>query len=143
MRSMRPGRRTCGGAEGLRSCGVTGTLLATAVVAFMGTAIDDLVVLAALFMAHRTTGHPRVRAIIGGQYAGFSAILAAALVAAAGLAVVPDRWAGLLGLVPIGFGVWGLWRLRGSDPDSRPPLAATGVRVATITFTNGADNISV
>lgn len=122
---------------------MTGPLLATAVVAFAGTTIDDLVILAALFMAHRTTGHPRAAAIIGGQYAGFAAILAAALLAAAGLAVVPDRWVGLLGLVPIGFGVWGLWRLRGADPDSRPPLAATGTRIATVTFANGADNISV
>jgi cadmium resistance protein CadD (predicted permease) len=123
--------------------GVTGPLLATAVVAFAGTTIDDLVILAALFMARRTTGRPRAAAIVAGQYAGFAAILAAALVAAAGLAVVPNRWVGLLGLVPIGFGVWGLWRLRGSDSDARAPLAVTGARVATITFANGADNISV
>jgi cadmium resistance protein CadD (predicted permease) len=122
---------------------VTGSLLATAVVAFAGTTIDDLVILTALFMARRMTGRPRAVAIVAGQYAGFGAILAAALVAAAGLAVVPDRWVGLVGLVPIGFGVWGLWRLRGSDPDSRPPLAATGAGVATLTFANGADNISV
>jgi cadmium resistance protein CadD (predicted permease) len=122
---------------------VTGALLATAVVAFAGTTIDDLVILAALFMARRNGGVPTAAAIIGGQYAGFAVIVAAALLAAAGLTVVPDKWVGLLGLIPIGFGVWELWHLRGADQDDRTPLAATATRVATITFANGADNISV
>jgi cadmium resistance protein CadD (predicted permease) len=122
---------------------VTASLLATAVVAFAGTTIDDLVILAALFTARRTSGHPRAVTIIAGQYAGFVAILGVALLAAMGLQIVPDRWVGLLGLVPVGFGVWGLWRLRGSDGNSRPPLASTGTQIAAITFANGADNISV
>jgi cadmium resistance protein CadD (predicted permease) len=81
--------------------------------------------------------------IIVGQYAGFAAILAIALAAAAGLRIVPDRWVGLLGLVPVSFGLWELWRLRGTGETSRPPLASTVTRIATITFANGADNISV
>jgi cadmium resistance protein CadD (predicted permease) len=122
---------------------VTTSQLATAVVAFAGTTTDDLVILAALFMARRTTGTPPARVIIAGQYAGFAAILAIALAAAAGLRIVPDRWVGLLGLVPIGFGLWELWRLRGAGETSRPPLASTATRIAAITFANGADNISV
>jgi cadmium resistance protein CadD (predicted permease) len=122
---------------------VTASLLATAMAAFAGTTVDDLLILAALFLSRRTSGSPRAIAIIGGQYAGFAAILGVALLAATGLRIVPDRWVGLLGLVPIGFGVWGLWRLRGSDAESRPVLASTGTRIAAITFANGADNISV
>ena len=122
---------------------LTGPLLVTAVAVFAGTTVDDLVILAALFVARRTGDSPSATAIIGGQYAGFGAILALALAAAAGLHFVPDRWIGVLGLVPIGFGVWGLWRLSGTDPESRPPLASTATRIATITFANGADNISV
>jgi cadmium resistance protein CadD (predicted permease) len=122
---------------------VTASLLATAVLAFAGTTVDDLLVLAALFLSRRTTGSPRATAIIGGQYAGFVAILGVTLLASTGLQVVPDRWVGLLGLVPIGFGVWGLWRLRGSDADSRPVLASTAIQIAAITVANGADNISV
>jgi cadmium resistance protein CadD (predicted permease) len=122
---------------------VTASLLATAVVAFAGTTIDDLVILAALFMARRTGGTPRTAAIVGGQYTGFVAILGVALLAAAGLQIVPDRWVGLLGLVPIGYGAWGLWRLRGSGPNSRPPLASTLPGIAALTFANGADNISM
>jgi cadmium resistance protein CadD (predicted permease) len=122
---------------------VTASQLATAVVAFAGTTVDDLIILAALFMVRRTAGSPHARVIIAGQYAGSAAILAIALAAAAGLQIVPDRWVGLLGLVPIGFGAWGLWRLRGTDETSRPPLASTVTGIATITFANGADTISV
>ncbi|HKT00718.1 MAG TPA: cadmium resistance transporter [Rugosimonospora sp.] len=122
---------------------MSGALLVTAVVAFAGTTVDDLVILAALFMSGRTTGTPRAAAIVGGQYAGFAAILAVAVLAAAGLAVIPDRWVGLLGLVPVGYGGWSLWRLRTGDGQARPPLAATATRIAAVTFANGADNISV
>jgi cadmium resistance protein CadD (predicted permease) len=118
-------------------------LLATAMLAFAGTTIDDLVILAALFIARSTNGRPGAWEIVVGQYAGFVTILAVALVAATGLQIVPDRWVGLLGLVPIGFGVWGLRRWRGTDVTSAPPLAATITQIATITFANGADNISV
>jgi len=125
---------------------VTASLLSAAVVAFVGSTIDDLIILAALFMTRRVSGRPSAATIIAGQYAGFVAILGVAVLAATGLRIVPDRWVGLLGLVPIGFGVWGvwgLWRLRGSAEDSRPPLAASVTRIAMITFANGADNISV
>ena len=122
---------------------MTASLLATAVVAFLGTTVDDVIILTALFVTRRRDGVPRARSVIIGQYLGFAALLALSLLAATGLRIVPDRWVGLLGLVPIGFGVWGLWRLRGSDEDSRPPVASTAGRVAAITFANGADNISV
>jgi cadmium resistance protein CadD (predicted permease) len=122
---------------------MSASLLVTAVVAFLGTTIDDVIVLTALFVARGRDGVPSARSIVGGQYLGFGAVLAVALLAAAGLRIVPDRWVGLLGLVPIGFGVWGLWRLRGGNGESRPPFAGTVGRVATIAFANGADNIGV
>lgn len=122
---------------------MTASLLATAVVAFLGTTIDDVIILTALFMARRATGRPAARVIVVGQYVGFAGILAVALLAAAGLQIVPDQWVGLLGLVPIALGGWGLWRLRGSGADSRPPLATSATRIAAITFANGADNIGV
>jgi cadmium resistance protein CadD (predicted permease) len=122
---------------------VTTSLLVTALVAFAGTTIDDLVILAALFTARRSVGTPATSAIVGGQYAGFAGILGVALLAAAGLQVVPDRWVGLLGLVPIGFGVWALWRARRADARSRPTLAVTLPGIAVVTFANGADNLSM
>ncbi|MFF7637506.1 cadmium resistance transporter [Kitasatospora sp. NPDC008050] len=122
---------------------MTGSLLATALVAFLGTTIDDLIVLTALFMARSLSGRPHAAAIVAGQYAGFAAVLGLALLAAAGLRILPDRWVGLLGLIPIGFGVCGLWRLRGAPQGTPPAVAATAPRIAIIVFANGADNISV
>jgi len=121
---------------------VTTSLLVTAVVAFIGTTVDDVIILTALFVAHRKGNGPRPVAIVAGQYLGFAVILGAALLAAAGLQIVPDRWVGLLGLIPIGFGLWGLRHARLSGA-ARPPLAATTGRIAALTVANGADNISV
>lgn len=122
---------------------VTASQLATVVLAFAGTAIDDLVILAALFLARRRSGSPPARTIIAGQYAGFTAILAVAAAAATGLQIVPDRWIGLFGLFPICFGAWGLWRLGGAGGTSTLPPALTVPRIAMMTFVNGADNISI
>jgi len=119
------------------------SLLVAALVAFAATTIDDLIIVTALFTASRASGWPRPVTIIAGQYIGFGAIIGVSLAAAAGLRVVPDRWVGLLGFVPIAFGICGLWRLRCSDENSRPPLASTATGIAAITFANGADNIGV
>jgi cadmium resistance protein CadD (predicted permease) len=37
---------------------MAGSVLATAIVAFAGTAVDDMLILAALFFARGTTGRP-------------------------------------------------------------------------------------
>jgi cadmium resistance protein CadD (predicted permease) len=117
--------------------------LATAFVAFAGTTVDDLVVLAALFTTNRAVGRPNTATIVGGQYAGFASIVVLALLAARGLQIIPEPWIGLLGLVPIGFGLWGLVRAGTGDRDDKPPLASTFPQVVAVTFANGADNISV
>jgi cadmium resistance protein CadD (predicted permease) len=122
---------------------VTAAGLLTAVLAFAGTAIDDLVILAALFLARRRTGTPSIVAIVLGQFAGFAGILAISLAAAAGLHPVPDRWIRLLGVVPIGMGGWGLWHQRGADRDQRRAPVSGLAGVALTTFANGADNITV
>lgn len=121
---------------------VSGPLLVAAVLAFAATTVDDLLILTALFAAHRTGSPPRPRQIVTGQYAGFLAILAVAAVIAAGLASVPTYWVGLLGLIPIAFGIRGLLALRHPN-DDRPPLAASASQIAVLTFANGADNIGV
>ena len=45
---------------------MTASMLAAAALAFAGTTIDDLVILAALFMARRTSGIPLARVITSG-----------------------------------------------------------------------------
>jgi len=119
---------------------VNGTILA-AVAMFAATNIDDIVVLTVLFVAS-TSGRPRPWQIVAGQYLGFVTLVAISVIAALGLVIVPDDWVGLLGLLPLSLGVWGLIRSRNGDGESS--MVATGLlSVAGITIANGADNISV
>ena len=88
-----------------------GDLLGTVVTAagvFAGTNVDDLLVLTVLFLAARASGRPRPWQIWAGQYAGIGVLVLVSVLAALGLTLVPDRWVGLLGLVPIALGVRGL-----------------------------------
>jgi cadmium resistance protein CadD (predicted permease) len=145
--------RRSGGAEGIAGRGnligrlrwwaVIVSLLMGAFVAFAATTVDTLIIVTALFTAGRVNGRPRPVTIIAGQYSGFGAIIGVSLAAAVGLQVIPDRWVGLLGFVPIACGIWGLWRLRGCDENSEVALAPTVPGIAAVTFANGADNISV
>jgi len=112
----------------------------SAVAIFAGTNVDDLLVLTVLFLSGRRSGRPRRWQIVAGQYAGIAALVGVSALVAAGLLLVPDRWTGLLGLLPIGLGVKALFR-RGDDAQRAPVTSAAGV--AAVTIANGADNIAV
>lgn len=119
-------------------------LIATAIGIFVGTDLDDLIVLTVLFLAGRTTRSPRVRDVVAGQYLGIGALVAASAAVALGLLVVPDRWVGLLGLIPFALGIRGLLTARRHTEGDQAPVAATGtLSIAAVTIANGADNISV
>ncbi|MEU4834071.1 cadmium resistance transporter [Streptosporangium sp. NPDC023615] len=117
--------------------------IGTAVVVFAGTNVDDLVILTVLFLASRAGGVPRPGQIVAGQYAGIATLVAVSAAVALGLAVVPDRWVGLLGLVPFGLGVRGLVGAARSGGEEAPPVASGVISIAGVTIANGADNISV
>ena len=122
------------------------TVLAAAGV-FAGTNVDDIIVLTVLFLSARASGRPRPWQIWVGQYAGIAVLVGVSALAALGLALVPDEWVGLLGLVPIVLGAWGLVgavRNGGSDDDDESPVVAgNAFAVAGVTIANGADNIAV
>lgn len=124
------------------------TTVAAAIGLFAATNIDDIVVLAVLFLAS-TRGGIRSWQIVVGQYLGFIALVVLSVVAALGLTIVPDEWVGFIGLLPLTIGVLGLvrWlRRRGNDDDddAAGALRAGGLLgVAGITIANGADNISL
>jgi len=127
-----------------------GDLARTVIVAasvFAGTNVDDLLVLTVLFLAAHGGGRARPAQIWLGQYLGMAALVAVSFLAALGLAVVPDRWVGLLGLVPLALGVGGLVtaaRRRGGDEGEDAGIGVAGVLpVAGLTVANGADNVSV
>jgi cadmium resistance protein CadD (predicted permease) len=123
--------------------------IAAAAGAFAVTNIDDLVVLAVLFAASQSSGRPRPAAIVGGQALGFAGLVAISLAAAAGLQILPEKWLGLLGLVPLALGLRGLISairvsaFRHTDGDEEVVPAGNLVAVAGITFANGADNIGI
>ncbi|MFC0029517.1 cadmium resistance transporter [Micromonospora chaiyaphumensis] len=122
-----------------------GTLAAAAGV-FAGTNVDDIIVLTVLFLSARAAGKPRRWQIWAGQYGGIGALVAISAVAALGLTIVPDRWVGLLGLIPFGLGVRGLIGAirRRNDEELPTPAVASGLlSVMGVTIANGADNISV
>ncbi|WP_454850143.1 cadmium resistance transporter [Promicromonospora soli] len=114
---------------------------------FIATNIDDLVVLTVLFAVSARASRLRGWQIVAGQYLGFIALVATSFLAALGLAVVPDEWVGLLGLIPLAIGVLALVRtLRGQDEDDEDESALKAVGllgVAGITIANGGDNIAI
>jgi len=110
---------------------------------FIGTDIDDLIVLTVLFLSARAAHRPAWK-IWAGQYLGITVLVTVSLLAALGLTLIPDRWVPLLGLIPLGLGLWGLiGAIRGRTDDDGPVTASGVLTVAGITIANGADNIAV
>lgn len=121
-----------------------GETLATAAGMFVGTNVDDLIVLTVLFLSSRAQGTPKAGQIWAGQYLGIAVLVVVSALAALGLSIVPDQWVGLLGLVPFALGVRGLARAVRDGGSGEPAAVATGVAsVAAITIANGADNVAV
>lgn len=120
-------------------------IIPTAVVVFASTNVDDLVVLTMLFLAARAAGKPRPWQVVAGQCAGIAVLVATAAIAALGLLIVPARWAGLLGLVPLAIGLWRLIGAMRAAPHSDTPssVAAGLTGVAGVAIINGADNVSI
>jgi cadmium resistance transport/sequestration family protein len=134
-----------------------GTVVAAAGV-FAGTNVDDLIVLTVLFLAARASGRPKAWQVWAGQYGGIAILVLVSGLGALGLNLVPDRWVGLLGLVPLGLGVRGLIAaVRRTDGEGESPVVAgsgdggggspvvagSAFAVAGVTIANGADNIAV
>ncbi|MEV0398451.1 cadmium resistance transporter [Actinoallomurus sp. NPDC050550] len=125
--------------------GIAQTIAAAAGL-FAGTNIDDIIVLAVLFLAGRASGTPRPWQIWAGQTAGFTVLVAVSVLAALGLSIVPGAWVGLLGLLPLALGVWGLTKAaRAHQSGAQVSAAPAGglVSVAILTIVNGADNLAV
>lgn len=118
----------------------------TAVAIFVGTGIEDLFTLTALFLSSRITGQPRPWQIVTGWYAGIACLVVISVGVALGLVFVPEDWTGLLGLVPLAIGIYKLTqaiRARGKQASVQPLMAAGVVSVAALAISNGGDNIGV
>ncbi|SQD96351.1 MULTISPECIES: cadmium resistance transporter [unclassified Parafrankia] len=136
---------------------------------FAVTNIDDVLVLA-LFFARGAGDRRAVPRIVAGQYVGFVGIVAVAVAAASGAALLPESAIAYLGLLPLALGLRAARRSLaergdraaattgdpagpGPDPDDeagseeqdrdasrRGPAA---LEVAAVTFANGGDNLGV
>lgn len=119
--------------------------LALGVVVFAATNVDDLLVLLGFFAE---PGY-RPRQVAVGQSAGIGLLVATSVLCALVALVIPEQWLGLLGLAPLGIGLWKLGALaRGgamADEDPRPgrPTGAKALAVGAVTVANGGDNIAV
>jgi cadmium resistance protein CadD (predicted permease) len=115
-----------------------------AVVAFVSTNIDDLVVLVALFADQRISR----ASIVLGQLSGLGALTGASLACAMLALAVPTEYLRYLGLLPMLVGALHLARRAGSqsvDDEPEQSLAGSGAafQVALVTIANGSDNIAV
>jgi cadmium resistance protein CadD (predicted permease) len=127
---------------------VDAALIARAAGLFAATNVDDLVLLALYF--GRAAGHGAAVRVVAGQYLGFAAILAAAVLGALGAGLLPGPVVPYLGLLPLLLGLraaWAAWRERRDGSDDEPAAAGEGgpgvLAVAAVTAANGGDNIGV
>lgn len=132
-------------------------VLVSAVVMFLVTNVDDLVVLTLFY--GRATGPGGTRTVTLGQFLGFGAIVVVSLVGAAGATLLPEGAVAYLGVIPLVLGVragWEAWSERrgdGDDDDDDEHEAILGrvdraggvtvLQVAGVTLANGGDNIGV
>ena len=148
-------------------------VIISAVMSFVGTNIDDLFV-DTLFFAETESGETgesvrssgaRIRGIVIGKYLGIGALVLVSLLGAFGLQLLPGKYIGLLGLVPLCLGVkaaYESWRDRkctltegvsdgADDGDCWDAEEISTLQkdknllwsVALVTIANGADNIGV
>ena len=125
--------------------GIVATIF-TSLVLFAVTNADDIVLLTVLNVASRMGGRPRSWQIWAGQYAGFAILVAVSLAAAGGLFLVPARWLWLLGLLPLGLGLYKLAaaiRARRTEEPVSPAVVTGLTGVIGLTIVNGGDNVSV
>ncbi|MGY5883099.1 cadmium resistance transporter [Blastococcus aggregatus] len=117
---------------------------------FVVTNIDDIIVLS-LFYARGAGRRGTTAAILAGQYLGFGAILAAAVLVALGArSFLPEAAIPYFGLIPLALGLLAAWRAwRGDDDDDDDDegkvagKSVSALTVAAVTFANGGDNIGV
>jgi cadmium resistance protein CadD (predicted permease) len=118
---------------------------ATAAGLFAGTNIDDIIVLAVLNASSRADGRPPAWQIWAGQYAGIGVLVAVSLLAALGLKLVSESWLWILGVIPLGLGLFRLFlaiRAQRAGRRASPAVAAGLTGVIGVTLANGGDNVA-
>jgi cadmium resistance protein CadD (predicted permease) len=125
-----------------------------AIVAFTSTNLDDLFLLATLFVDIEFS----TRSIIVGQFIGMSFLVLGSVLAALFAMVIPVGWLALLGLAPLYLGLnrfWELWKERQANRAAENGEFVGPAQlnwknshhevwtVIVLTVANGGDNLSV
>ncbi|MEK0288649.1 CadD family cadmium resistance transporter [Caldifermentibacillus hisashii] len=124
------------------------TTIVSAIVSYIATSIDYIVILVVLFaqVKNRKGG---VRDIVLGQYLGFTVLIIISLLASFGIAFIPQQWIGLLGLIPIFIGLKVLFEKDEGDEEDEEILESTNrfssfiLSVTVIMLAAGGDNLGV
>jgi cadmium resistance protein CadD (predicted permease) len=114
------------------------SVLVASITTFAVTNIDDAFLLT-FFFARRIP----MRRIVGGQYAGFAAIVGISLIASWGALAIPHRWIHFLGVLPLAIGLKRLVQSRRTGTEQSLLNTESVASIALVTLSNGADNISV
>jgi cadmium resistance transport/sequestration family protein len=137
------------------------TALTGALIAFVATNIDDIIILLLFFS--QVDANLRRQHIVFGQYLGFTFLIVASLPGYFGGLIVPREWIGFLGLLPIAIGVKQLMsrekettQVQTVNSDRSYASASNPIvsflfsilnpqtyKVAAVTVANGGDNISI
>ena len=113
-------------------------LLGVTIATFVGTALDNLLILVVL----RLSGTPR-REIAAGFLGGSAAMLVLCAMGTMLPSVMPVQRIGLLGAVPITLGVLGLVSaLRGASPDATPSARSGVLGIATLQVASSLDSLA-
>lgn len=126
------------------------TTVLSAIAAYIATSIDYIVILIVLFSQFKKK-KDGTRNIVLGQYMGFTLLIVISLLAAFGLAYVPQKWIGLLGLVLIFIGLKVLFEHEeeGDEDEDEEIIESTNrfsklfLSIAFISIAAGGDNLGV
>lgn len=120
-------------------------LVALAIPLFAATNVDNLILLTGFFADRRL----RVAEVLAAQFASMALLILASLLVAGGVLALTDGHVGLLGLLPIGIGVYKLCQRRPVEPDASSGIARPRAAVLSnigavslVMLANGGDNIS-
>jgi cadmium resistance transport/sequestration family protein len=116
------------------------TALSRAIVAFAATNLDDIFVLT-FFFAQKNL---QIWRVVLGQYLGIAGLILVSLAGFFASLLIPYKWIGLLGLIPIGIGIRKLLALQEEQKEKiGVRRVESSLTVAAITFANGGDNIAI